>query len=89
MTKLTYDVLYSERPTVIGDPEEAIRRIENMNRVLGIDEFVSFVNFGGMEHALTLKSMELFATQVNPTFSVVAGIQPTLTLTASARGLSM
>lgn len=68
MAKLTYDVLYSERPTVIGNPEQAIQRIENMNRILGIDEFVSFVNFGGMDHALTLKSMELFATKVIPHF---------------------
>ena len=68
MKKLTYDVLYSERPTVIGDPDQVIRRIENMNRILGIDEFVSFVNFGGMEHELTLRSMELFAKQVMPHF---------------------
>jgi natural product biosynthesis luciferase-like monooxygenase protein len=68
MKKITYDVLYSERPTVIGDPDQVIRRIEHMNDVLGIDEFVSFVNFGGMDHQLTLKSMELFASQVIPHF---------------------
>lgn len=68
MKKLTYDVLYSERPTVIGDPDQAIRRIENLNQILGIDEFVSFVNFGGMEHERTLKSMELFAKHVMPHF---------------------
>jgi natural product biosynthesis luciferase-like monooxygenase protein len=68
MKKLTYDVLYSERPTVIGDPDQVIRKIENLNRIVGIDEFVSFVNFGGMDHELTLKSMELFATQVMPHF---------------------
>jgi natural product biosynthesis luciferase-like monooxygenase protein len=68
MKKLTYDVLYSERPTVIGAPEQIIRRIEKLNRLLGIDEFVSFVNFGGMEHARTLKSMELFAKHVMPHF---------------------
>jgi alkanesulfonate monooxygenase SsuD/methylene tetrahydromethanopterin reductase-like flavin-dependent oxidoreductase (luciferase family) len=68
MKKLTYDVLYAERPTVIGDPEQAIRRIEDMNRVLKVDEFVSFVNFGGMAHELTLKSMELFAKDVIPHF---------------------
>jgi hypothetical protein len=44
MQKLTYDVLYSERPTVIGDPDQVIQRIEEMDRILGIDEFVSFVN---------------------------------------------
>ena len=68
MQKLTYDVLYSERPTVIGDPEQVIQRIESMNHTLGIDEFVSFVNFGGMPHELILKSMELFATRVIPHF---------------------
>jgi hypothetical protein len=60
--------VYSERPTVIGEPDQVIRRIENMNRLLGIDEFVSLVNFGGIEHELTLKSMELFAKQVMPHF---------------------
>jgi natural product biosynthesis luciferase-like monooxygenase protein len=68
MQKLTYDVLYSERPTVIGDSDQVIRRIEEMNRAVGIDEFVSFVNFGGMAHELTLKSMELFAERVIPHF---------------------
>jgi alkanesulfonate monooxygenase SsuD/methylene tetrahydromethanopterin reductase-like flavin-dependent oxidoreductase (luciferase family) len=68
MKSLTYDVLYSERPTVIGDPDQVIRRIEDMNRRIGIDEFVSFVNFGGMQHELTLKSMELFAKHVIPHF---------------------
>jgi hypothetical protein len=51
-----------------GDPDQVIRKIENMNRILGIDEFVSFVNFGGISQELTLKSMELFATQVMPHF---------------------
>ena len=68
MKKLTYDVLYSERPTVIGDPDQVIRRIWDLNRILGVDEFVSFVNFGGMEHERTLKSMELFAKHVIPHF---------------------
>jgi natural product biosynthesis luciferase-like monooxygenase protein len=73
LKKLTYDVLYSERPTVIGDPDQVIRRIENLDRVLGITEFVSFVNFGGMEHARTLKSMELFARHVMPHFRSIGG----------------
>jgi natural product biosynthesis luciferase-like monooxygenase protein len=68
MKKLTYDVLYSERPTVIGDPAQVIQRIESMSRTLGIDEFVSFVNFGGISHELTLQSMEIFATRVIPHF---------------------
>ena len=72
--KITYEVLYSERPTVIGDPDEVIRRIENLNRTLGVDEFVSFVNFGGMEHQRTLKSMELFAKYVMPHFRNAAGL---------------
>jgi natural product biosynthesis luciferase-like monooxygenase protein len=73
MKKLTYDVLYSERPTVIGDPDQVIRRIENLNRTLGIQEFVSFVNFGGMENEQTEKSMELFAKHVIPYFRGVGG----------------
>jgi natural product biosynthesis luciferase-like monooxygenase protein len=73
MQKLTYDVLYSERPTVIGDPDQVIRRIENMNDTLGIDEFVAFVNFGGMPHEFTLQSIELFATRVMPHFRQSCG----------------
>ena len=68
MQNMTYDVLYAERPTVIGDPDEVIRRIEGINHALGIDEFVSFVNFGGMPHELTMQSLELFATRVMPHF---------------------
>jgi natural product biosynthesis luciferase-like monooxygenase protein len=73
MQQMTYDVLYSERPTVIGDPDQVIRRIEDMSHALGIDEFVSFVNFGGMPHELTLQSLELFATRVMPHFRKRSG----------------
>lgn len=68
MEKLTYDVLYSQRPTVIGDPDQVIERIESMNHTLGIDEFVAFVNFGGIRHQSALQSIELFAKQVMPHF---------------------
>jgi natural product biosynthesis luciferase-like monooxygenase protein len=66
---LTYDILYSERPTVIGDPDQVIERIEYMDRGLGgMDQFFYFLNFGGMEHQLALRSLERFGKYVLPHF---------------------
>ena len=60
--------MYSERPTVIGDPAQVIELSEKLKEALDLSQFVAFVNFGGMKLELVLKSMELFATSVLPYF---------------------
>lgn len=64
---LTYDVLYNER-TVIGDPDQVIAKLERFQHDLQMDQFIYFLNWGGMAHELVLQSMERFAKYVLPHF---------------------
>lgn len=65
MKSLTYDVLYNER-TVIGDPDQVIEKIERFQKELEFDQFIYFFDWGGMDHARTLQSLERFARYVLP-----------------------
>jgi natural product biosynthesis luciferase-like monooxygenase protein len=65
---LSFDVLYNEHRTVIGDPDQVIEKIEFMERELGLDQFIYFLNWGGMDHQQTLRSMERFSKYVLPYF---------------------
>lgn len=67
MKSLTYDVLYNER-TVIGDPDQVIAKLEHFQRELTLDQFIYFLNWGGMEHKQVVQSMERFARYVLPHF---------------------
>ena len=60
---LTYDVLYNER-TLIGDPDQVIAKLERFQKDLQMDQFIYFLNWGGMDHDLVLQSMERFAKYV-------------------------
>ena len=64
---LTYDVLYNER-TVIGDPDQVLAKLERFQKDLQMDQFIYFLNWGGMAHEKVLQSMERFATYVLPHF---------------------
>ena len=67
MKALTYDVLYNER-TLIGDPDQVIAKLERFRKDLQMDQFIYFLNWGGMDHDLVLQSMERFAKSVLPHF---------------------
>ena len=67
MKALTYDVLYNER-TVIGDPDQVLAKLERFQKDLQMDQFIYFLNWGGMAHEKVLQSMERFATYVLPHF---------------------
>ncbi len=69
---LTYDVLYNER-TVIGDPDQVIAKLERFQKDLQMDQFIYFLNWGGMAHEKVLQSMERFATYVLPHFQKAEG----------------
>jgi len=78
---LTYEVLYNER-TLIGDPDQAIAKLEHLQREFQMDQFIFFLNWGRMDHQHTVRSMERFAKYVLPHFQKNA--VPTEKVRASA-----
>lgn len=71
MKTLTYDVLYNER-TLIGDADQVIAKLERFQKDLQMDQFIYFLNWGGMAHELVMQSMERFAKYVLPHFQKAA-----------------
>jgi natural product biosynthesis luciferase-like monooxygenase protein len=67
MNSLSYDLLYNER-TLIGDPDQVIAKLEYVQRELEMDQFVFFLNWGGMDPKRTVQSLERFARYVLPHF---------------------
>ncbi len=57
-----------ERSIVTGDPEACIATLKKCEEA-GIEEVILYFNFGGLNHAETLKSMERFARDVMPHFA--------------------
>ena len=52
---------------VFGDPDYCVRRIQDLRKEYGMDEFICYFNQGGMmEHALVRESMTRFARDVMP-----------------------
>jgi alkanesulfonate monooxygenase SsuD/methylene tetrahydromethanopterin reductase-like flavin-dependent oxidoreductase (luciferase family) len=65
---MTPDQLFDGDRVVIGDADHVTRRIAALRDRFGIDEFMLFVNWGGLDHALTEASLERFAADVMPNF---------------------
>jgi alkanesulfonate monooxygenase SsuD/methylene tetrahydromethanopterin reductase-like flavin-dependent oxidoreductase (luciferase family) len=52
---------------VFGDPDYCVRRIHDLRKEYGMDEFICYFNQGGlMDHAMVRESMTLFARDVMP-----------------------
>lgn len=60
----SYDTLAHHR-AIVGTPEQCVAQIQAL-RQHGIEYFGCNFDFGGMEHAKVLRSMELFAQEVMP-----------------------
>ena len=56
-----------EKRAFVGNPEQCTIKIKELERE-GIQHFVGYFSFGGMEHSKVMKSMELFANEVMPHF---------------------
>lgn len=63
---MTPEALFAGDRVVVGDAEGVTRRIEALRERFGLDEYMLFVNWGGLDHALTLASLERFARDVMP-----------------------
>jgi hypothetical protein len=51
---------------VVGGPDTVGERFESLREELGFGQIISLMGVGDMPHYRTVKSMELFATQVMP-----------------------
>ena len=58
---------FDREMAVFGDPDYCVRRIHDLKKEYGMDEFICYFNQGGlMEHAMVRESMTLFARDVMP-----------------------
>lgn len=51
---------------IIGDANEAIDKILEMNELFGLTRFSAHMDVGGPSHASLMKSIEIFGTQIAP-----------------------
>ena len=63
----SYEHIHENR-AIIGTPDQCVAKIKEL-RDQGIEHFVGFFSFGGIEHRKVMRSMELFAGEVMPHFS--------------------
>jgi alkanesulfonate monooxygenase SsuD/methylene tetrahydromethanopterin reductase-like flavin-dependent oxidoreductase (luciferase family) len=58
---------FDREMAVFGDPDYCVRRIHDLKKEYGMDEFICYFNQGGlMEPAMVRESMTLFAREVMP-----------------------
>ena len=63
---VTYEDVDREM-AVFGDPDYCVRRVNDLRREYGMDEFICYFNQGGLlDHATVRESMTLFAQEVLP-----------------------
>ncbi|MBZ5679160.1 MAG: LLM class flavin-dependent oxidoreductase [Acidobacteriia bacterium] len=68
LTQLTYEEIVDQEIGFIGTPEKVIRQVENLQAKGGIGELAIVSNFGGIEHWKSIKTQDLFARHVIPSF---------------------
>ena len=57
----------SEKVILFGTPDDVAERVERMKKS-GVKSVIFFTNYGGIESQKVKDSLELFATEVMPTF---------------------
>lgn len=64
-TNISYEDLKHKFNPVIGCPEEVIKQIHSYKEI-GVTNFMTIMNFGGLEHHKVLSSLDLFGKYVIP-----------------------
>jgi alkanesulfonate monooxygenase SsuD/methylene tetrahydromethanopterin reductase-like flavin-dependent oxidoreductase (luciferase family) len=67
---IRYEDLRAREQAIFGTPDDVIEQIRAYQEI-GVNHFMAFMNFGGLEQAKVLRSMELFAKHVIPAFKSV------------------
>ena len=64
--ELTYEELLAEGYAVVGSPESVAARLAELHEELGFGQVIGLFGLGDISHDETVRSMELFASQVIP-----------------------
>lgn len=76
MTRAQFDFMRSERGSLlVGDVEKVVQKMVFQYQLFGYTRFMAHVSLGTTPHALTLKSIEIFAKQVIPEVRRRLGLQ--------------
>jgi natural product biosynthesis luciferase-like monooxygenase protein len=65
---LSFEALAERRVIVFGSPDQCIETIAWAQKTYGMTYFLGLTNYGALEHAKIVKSLELFARHVMPAF---------------------
>ncbi len=68
-----------ETAPMVGDPAEVLRRVRVVQEALDLGYLMTWMNFGGIDHQETRRSMKLFAREVMPHFRARAQAEPAAT----------
>jgi len=66
IARLSLDEMLEQEIVFVGTPERVAEQIDRVGRIPGVTEFAMVANFGGLEHARVLRTIELFAGRVMP-----------------------
>ncbi|MDP3768153.1 MAG: LLM class flavin-dependent oxidoreductase, partial [Dehalococcoidia bacterium] len=66
IARLSLDEILEKGIAFVGTPEQVAEQIDRVGRIPGVTEFAMVANFGGLEHAKVLRTLELFAGRVMP-----------------------
>jgi alkanesulfonate monooxygenase SsuD/methylene tetrahydromethanopterin reductase-like flavin-dependent oxidoreductase (luciferase family) len=64
--ELTYEEIITGGMALVGSPDTVIARIRELQEQLGFGQLIGLFSIGDMTHEETVRSMELFATNVIP-----------------------
>jgi alkanesulfonate monooxygenase SsuD/methylene tetrahydromethanopterin reductase-like flavin-dependent oxidoreductase (luciferase family) len=64
---MSYDTMLQNR-AFVGDPQQCVEKIREL-QAQGVEYFGCNFDFGGIDHAKVMKSMELFSNEVMPYFA--------------------
>lgn len=65
----TMDWMIENRTAICGDPDTVIRQIEDILKVVHVDQLMLMKQFWAMSHEQTMRSIELFGQHVIPHFA--------------------
>ena len=65
----TMDWMIENRTVICGDPDTVIRQIEDILKVVHVDQLMLMKQFWAMSHEQTMRSIELFGQHVIPHFA--------------------